>query len=132
MGSENDRSDPPSTTTVPNDVSPRIDSTSGFASTGATSTLASGQSKSKLHAAARHLSSPHLCALGGEEPQSVGGQITPEREESVDGINLPGPAEWLEYWQRTEVPQDRTFIAFAEHLHERQSLRRSNSSPDLL
>lgn len=49
---------------------------------------------------------------------------------SSDGIPLPGAAEWLEFWQHTEIPQQRTFIEFASHL-QTSLPRRSNSQPDL-
>jgi hypothetical protein len=54
-----------------------------------------------------------------------------ESDEASDGIPLPRAAEWLEYWQQTAIPTQRTFIEFASHISETGMPRRSPSAPDL-
>lgn len=48
------------------------------------------------------------------------------------GIPLPAAAEWLEFWSRQNLPQQRTFIDFAAAGAEFQRQRRSESAPPAL
>jgi hypothetical protein len=52
--------------------------------------------------------------------------------ESNDGFRLPRAVEWLEFWKDTEIPQQRTFVDFAEHVNRSEYLRRARSAPQLL
>jgi hypothetical protein len=70
---------------------------------------------------------PDACEQDASTAASEGKQ----EDEASDGIPLPGAAEWLEFWQQTEIPSQRTFIEFASHLSETGMPRRSASQPDL-
>ena len=52
--------------------------------------------------------------------------------EGRGGVLLPQAADWLDFWQNSAIPQQRTFIDFAEAVHEQQSLRRVHSSPNII
>jgi hypothetical protein len=54
-----------------------------------------------------------------------------QRKEGDDGIFLPGAAEWMDFWQTTEIPEHNTFIDFAAQVDESGFLRRVRSAPDL-
>jgi hypothetical protein len=51
--------------------------------------------------------------------------------ESNDGFRLPRASEWIEFWQNTEIPQQRTFVDFAQHVNASEFLRRARSAPQL-
>jgi hypothetical protein len=67
---------------------------------------------------------------GGEQDASTAASDGKQDDETSDGIPLPGAAEWLEFWQDTEIPTQRTFIEFASHLGQ-TGMPRSSSAPDL-
>jgi hypothetical protein len=52
--------------------------------------------------------------------------------ESTEGFLLPRASEWIEFWQNTEIPQQRTFVDFAQHVNASEFLRRARSAPQLL
>jgi hypothetical protein len=54
----------------------------------------------------------------------------PFKDQQGDGIQLPKAADWLDFWQNTGIPQQRTFVDFAQHVNERE-FRRTMSLPDL-
>jgi hypothetical protein len=49
---------------------------------------------------------------------------------SGDGLQLPNAAYWLDFWQNTGIPQQRTFVDFAHHVNASE-FRRTKSLPDL-
>jgi hypothetical protein len=54
-----------------------------------------------------------------------------DRRGSIDGIPLPGAAAWLEFWERTEIPEHNTFVDFAADVDVSGFFRRVQSAPDL-
>jgi hypothetical protein len=63
----------------------------------------------------------------GSAPTSESGR----QKESTDGIILPKASVWLDFWQSADIPQNNTFVDFAETVNESGFLRRVHSSPDL-
>jgi hypothetical protein len=69
---------------------------------------------------------------GSDSTRMRGNGTESNGTESNDGFLLPRASEWIEFWQNTAIPQQRTFVDFAKHVNASEFLRRARSAPQLL